>query len=42
MLLFGGLLVLVMRYRPQGFFAAVPPPLAGREPAPGRYPARAG
>jgi hypothetical protein len=24
MLVFGALLVLVMRYRPQGFFAAVP------------------
>jgi len=41
MLLFGGLLVLVMRYRPQGFFAAVP----RRSPAPagaGPVPARAG
>jgi branched-chain amino acid transport system permease protein len=45
MLLFGALLVLVMRYRPQGFFAAVP----RRSPAPalesgeaGPAPARAG
>ena len=40
MLLFGALLVLVMRYRPQGFFAAVPrrsaAPPAGAGPAPAR------
>jgi len=37
---FGALLVLVMRYRPQGFFAAVPrrsaAPPAGAGPAPAR------
>jgi ABC-type branched-subunit amino acid transport system permease subunit len=40
MLLFGALLVLVMRYRPQGFFAPVPrrsaAPPAGAGPAPAR------
>ena len=45
MLLLGALLVLVMRYRPQGFFAAVPrrsaAPTAGDAPEVGRAPAGA-
>ena len=42
MLLFGVLLVLVMRYRPQGFFAAVPRRSRGAGGGPGPAPARAG